>query len=51
MSKVGNCTGSFPFSLITLLIIGFGDCLVKMSAHRGKAAGLISTLGQSLDRG
>lgn len=51
MSKIDNCSGSFPFSLITLLVIGFGDCLVKMSARRGKAAGLISTLGQSLDRG
>lgn len=51
MSKVGNCSGYFFFfSLITLLIISFSDCLVKMSAHGGEAASL-SALGQSLDRG
>lgn len=52
MSKVGNCSGSLPLSLITLLIVVYGASLVKMSAHGGKAAAsLISSLGQSLDRG
>lgn len=51
MSKVGNCSGFFPLGLITLLIIIYGDSLVKISARGGKAASLISSVGQSMDRG
>jgi len=43
-------TALSPFSLIALLTTSFGDCLAKMSAHRGKAADLISVFGQDLDR-
>lgn len=54
MSKVVNCSNSIPLGLIALLIISCDDFLVKISsqkAHGGKAASLISSLGQSLDRG
>lgn len=33
MSNISNCSDSLTVRLV-ILIISFGDCLVKMSAHR-----------------